>query len=233
MKQLLMFLFVIILVFGFSLQTHAALELRGTDNHGNRLIYDSDLNITWYDFSTSSGYWQDQINWAGALTVNFSGNIYNDWRLPSTVDGPYVYGYDGTTTGGFNKTNSEMGHLFYTELGNKGEYDTSGNKTGCSMLSPAPYCLTNTGLFINLQPSRYWSGTESATRTAPWPVSGWSFSTYDGVQSDASWNNSYSAIAVRDGDVTIAPEPISSILFFTGGATLIGRKYIRRKKIEV
>jgi hypothetical protein len=32
---------------------------------------------------------------------------------------------------------------------------------------------------------------------------------------------------------TVVPEPISSILFLIGGATLIGKKYLRRKKIEV
>ena len=93
---------------------------RGTDSLGNRLIYDSDLDITWYDYTNDYDTWQNQMDWAGALYVDFGGTHYTDWRLPTTVDGYQVYGYDGTTTEGYNITSSEMGHLFYTELGNKG-----------------------------------------------------------------------------------------------------------------
>jgi hypothetical protein len=212
MKQLLAFLFVLALVLGFSLQTHAALELRGVDTHGNRLIYNSDLNITWYDYSNFADTWQNQMDWAGALDVDFGGTHYTDWRLPSTVDGPYTFGFDGTTTGGYNITSSEMGYLYYTALGNS-----------------AGGPLSKKGDFQNLQSVSYWSGTEYATNT----TSAWYFYTEWGYQDYASKNVDIYAIAVRSGDVTIVPEPISSILFLTGGATLIGRKYIRRKKIEV
>jgi len=68
---------------------------------------------------------------------------------PDDWDGVWEYGVDGTTTAGYNITSSEMGHLYYTELGNDGYFDTSGNTTGCSESSP--YCLTNTGDFQNLQ----------------------------------------------------------------------------------
>lgn len=100
MKKLFTFLSVLVLALGFSLQANATLELRGTDSLGNRLIYDSDLNITWYDYTKSPAIWQSQMDWASALTVNFGGNVYDDWRLPTTVDGPYVFGYDSTTTAG-------------------------------------------------------------------------------------------------------------------------------------
>ena len=36
-----------------------ALELRGIDSLGNRLIYDTDLNITWYDFICRQIFWPE------------------------------------------------------------------------------------------------------------------------------------------------------------------------------
>ena len=176
MKRILFLLMAVIVVFGLGTTANAyTLEVRGTDTLGNRLIYDPDLNITWYDFSKAPAIWANQVAWADTLSVTFGSTIYDDWRLPSTVDGPAVFGFDGTTTAGYNITNSEMGHLFYTELGNLGYYDINGT-------NPQPgWGLNNTGDFQDLFSSVYWSGTEYATLTN----GAWSFGFSIGSQ-DAS-----------------------------------------------
>ncbi|MBI4698912.1 MAG: DUF1566 domain-containing protein [Nitrospirae bacterium] len=179
--------------------------------------YDSDLGITWYDFRNAANTWQNQVNWASGLSVNFGGTVYDDWRLPTTFQpdpncaehAPFPP-YEGY---GYNCSSSEMGHLFYTELLN-----TPGGPP------------VKTGDFQALQanaPSQgFWSGTEYI----PGGNYGWVFYFNSGGQAGSAKSSNYYGLAVREGNVVAAPEPISSILFFTGGTLLAGRRFLRKKK---
>ena len=116
MRKLLVAVMAMVTMFWFTTPTHATLFDRG-----GGLIYDDHLNITWLqdaNYAKTSNYDADgQMSWAGATAwaANLSyldsvRNVtYDDWRLPTTVDGPYVFGYNGTTTAGYNITSSEMG----------------------------------------------------------------------------------------------------------------------------
>src|ERR1700693_2381010 len=81
-----------------------------------QVVNDTDLNITWLadaNYAKTNGYdtdglmtWADAQSWITSLnTANYLG--FNDWRLPTT----------SVTCFGYNCTGSEMGHLFYNELG--------------------------------------------------------------------------------------------------------------------
>ncbi len=54
MKKSIAILYVLAVVLLFSVQANAALQNLGEDSQGNRLIYDTDLDITWYDYSKSA-----------------------------------------------------------------------------------------------------------------------------------------------------------------------------------
>jgi hypothetical protein len=125
------------LVVGISGSAYADLYDRG-----GGLIYDSDLDITWYDYTyvdtvNDGDAWGQAMAWAAALDI---GGV-TGWRLPQTP---------GTGTGYVNE--GEMGHLYYVGLGN--------------LANTPPF---KTGPFENLSTGTYWYGTEFNANNA-WDI---------------------------------------------------------------
>lgn len=179
------------------------------------LIWDDDNNgnsVVWLDYTNSPpAIWEDQKAWAAGLDSSLTINLYDTysisweddtWRLPATVDGPpYDYGYDGTNMRGWNITTSEMGHLFYVELGNVGQYDTDGTER-----DPGTYGLLNKGPFVNLIGSYYYSGTEDSYTTVQGEyVNAWLFGMGNGYNATGGKLGPDYGLAVRSGQVSIIP----------------------------
>ncbi len=153
---------------------------------GGLAVYDTDFNITWLADADANGVmnWTAANTWAAGLNVGG----YTGWRLPTALN-PDLTG----PCSGVNCTGSELGHLYYTELG-----VTFGNNITSSA---SPYLA----LFTNVQNNVYWSGTGYAS--APGVV--WDFSTWNGTQFDYGKDSNSYAWAVRSGDVggSSVPEP--------------------------
>lgn len=98
---------------GFGTTANSAL----IDN-GDGLIYDSDLNITWLSAAAAGtnnpgiGDWQAAKIWADNL--DYAGQT--NWRLPSTLIPDLTCELPSSSIG-TGCTGSELGNVFYTELG--------------------------------------------------------------------------------------------------------------------
>jgi hypothetical protein len=152
---------------------HAAL----IDNGGG-LIYDTDRNITWYVPNLGPMTWSQAVSWVAGLSVS-NANVDNvkGWRLPSALN------QDGAgLCDGYNCSESEMGHLYYTELGNT-----------------AQERLAHKGPFASLQEGNYWTALE----WKQFPGNAWAFGFEFGLQGFADKNlaDHFFAMAVHDGDV--------------------------------
>lgn len=189
-------------------------------------FYDTALNITWLRDANVNGLmdWASANTWANTLVVGGVGG----WRLPAVgpVNGTsfqYDFTNNGSTDSGYAKTGvgwgsaSEMGHLYYVTLGNKGAC-TPDDASPDSCVAPPGWGLSNSGGFQNLQSGDYWSGTEYASA----PNRAWIFGPYDGLQFGFSQFLALYAMAVRPGDVFAVPEPQTWAMLLLGlGAVMV------------
>lgn len=225
-----------------ALSSHAESAL--VERLGGLAFYDTVSNLTWLtdaNFAATSGTasgggsglmnWNDATQWASNLNV--SG--VTDWRLPKTLDvnndGPTGDSWFQGVDFGFNlSAHSEMSNLFYNVLGNKGYYNTDGSLSGCA--THPPFCLTNSGPFLNLVNGTFWSSTEFAPDTSM----AWVFQMQGGnqgymgkFQDEDGTPMTASAWAVREGDVAPVPLPAALWLFGSGLMGLAGFNLRKRK----
>lgn len=187
-----------------------------------------------------------EMTWASAnawtASLNFNG--ITGWRLPTTnpIDGTtsndFLLAYDGSQDSGYNvsapgtlyagSTASEMAHMFYNTLGDKGSCNpVTSTQSSCDPQTGNG--LTNTGPFSNLQYTLYWSATEYAPDANSLA---WHFNFLAGRQSGVGEDIDMHAWAVHSGDVgaaitTAVPAPAAVWLF---GSGLLGLPGFSRRR---
>jgi predicted secreted protein len=204
MKRRWMLLFLVLSI-GFSTMANADIMTIGTASYNGQsysLIYDTDQHLIWFN-CVIQGDWYNAMNWASGLNTDhvlsydFNKGVHvhweGDWRLPSA--GP-LPPQDPTT--------SEMGHIYFVELGN------------------GPPVLTNQGPFNLMGGAWFWTQDIYPANTAL----AYTFNTHHGGLN--IWDKTTSFVfadAVRAAEVRVT-EPTTMLLL---GLGLVGLAGIRRK----
>ena len=205
-----------------------------------KTVYDTDLDITWLsnanlaatntfglsygvDYGTDIYGWSTIINSNGSMTTkgavawitalnaaNYLG--YNDWRLP----------LNGTCSG-YNCSGSEMGDLYYDELGGVAGYPISStHNANYDLFNNLQTTDTNSG--YSIQYAQYWTGTMTMQ---PWHAG--LFGMSGGYQSYNVYGQNAFTMVVRSGQVSTVPVPAAAWLFGSGLLGLVG--VARRKAV--
>jgi hypothetical protein len=239
---------------GLEINPNPVPQLLGRDLDGNpatyEAYYDNILDITWLadaNYAKTSGIgrpgvpvpdgimdWTRANAWIANLSFTDGVNIYDDWRLPTVepINGSTfntTLSYDGSTEWGFNITSprSELAHLFYVTLGNKGQYGTTGINRGCDVSYPDNTCLDNAGPFSNLleDPRIFWTATSYDQN----PEYAWGFAMHSGYQAAVQKDYIGLAWAVHDGDIRVTAVPEADTwMLLLAGLGLVGAAVKRR-----
>lgn len=169
--------------------------------NGNNLIYDADLDITWYyDPNISAIDWYAAMQWAENLETGGA----TDWRLPFAFD-QNPYDNIDTSNGG------ELKHLYFTGLGN--------TEDG----------FTNSFPFDDLQTLNYWTNTLTEKFYTTEHAYAFSFKYGYMGHADTTLFNGFGVLFVHPGNIGAEqiPEPGVLVLLAAGFAGLV----IARRKL--
>ena len=159
------------------------LQPRDLDGDGeSEAYYDTELDITWLRDANANGI----MNWhsANACAESLDVRGVKGWRLPAMIEDDalrFDFGYAETNSRTKVGTTvfSEMAHLFYETLGNRGYYDAVSTPENERLVG-----VTNSGPFRHMQAFMCWLGREYT----PW--TGFAGSTASSVSCTSTMNSS-------------------------------------------
>lgn len=171
----------------------ASLTVVGTDSLGFQLIYDPNLDVTWYDCCAIGKGWTGSVDWAAQLTVNFKGASIGGWALPDAGNLP-------KSPAGPNPPYSALKYLYAVELG---------NSPGSDPFNQAPFQNLLADWLKKSRPGippplAFWTGTRFGDES---PAYAWDINFLTGSQVvNASGESDVPyAIALHAGDIRILP----------------------------